>query len=348
MWRRLGDIAAGCTIGYRAVVMPSTHPASSPAGVRSSRQGRAHGEQRCGAVVTAGVVASGLCVEFPIYHGGGRSLKKAVFSAASGRLGEDNQHRVVVQALRDVSFSLRPGDRLGLVGGNGAGKTTLLRTLAGIYEPVVGHLRVDGAIGSLLDVNAGMNPDLSGRENIILRGLYNGMTRSAIATMVEEVSDFAELGEFMELPVRLYSSGMGIRLAFAMATAIRPQVLLMDEWLMAGDANFMDKARARLGGPGEDGGNPGAVVAHVESIVLEWATRVIWLDSGRIREDGSPHEVLRSYLGTTPAELVDADTERAARSSTGNPLPIRDVPQAHRDGDRKPPAGTFVADSAYF
>ena len=255
--------------------------------------------------MTPGVVADGLCVEFPIYHGGGRSLKKAVFSAASGRLGEDTQHRVVVQALRDVSFRLRPGDRLGLVGGNGAGKSTLLRTLAGIYEPVIGHLRVDGVIGSLLDVNAGMNAELSGRENILLRGLYNGMDRPAIARMVEEVSDFAELGEFMELPVRLYSSGMGVRLAFAMATAIRPQVLLMDEWFLAGDANFMDKARARLEALVKTA-EILVLSSHVESIVLEWATRVIWLDSGRIREDGAPRDVLRSYLGTAAVAPADA------------------------------------------
>ena len=253
--------------------------------------------------MTAGIEASGLNVEFPIYHGGGRSLKKAMFAVASGRLGEDKQHRVVVQALRDVSFTLRPGDRLGLVGGNGAGKTTLLRTLAGIYEPVIGHLRVDGVIGSLLDVNAGMNPELSGRENIMLRGLYNRMAPAAIGAMVEDVSDFAELGEFMELPVRLYSSGMGVRLAFAMATAIKPQVLLMDEWFLAGDAAFLDKARARL----ETLVKTAEILvlsSHVDSIVREWATRVIWLDHGRIRDDGAPGAVLQNYLGTQPAEPV--------------------------------------------
>ena len=256
--------------------------------------------------MTVGVMAQDLCVDFPIYHGGGRSLKKAVLAAASGRLGEDKQHRVVVQALRDVSFRLRPGDRLGLVGGNGAGKTTLLRALAGIYEPVRGQVRVDGVIGSLLEVNAGMNQDLSGRENIILRGLYNGMSRSAIAVLVEEVSDFAELGEFMELPIRLYSSGMAIRLAFAMATAIRPQVLLMDEWFLAGDANFLDKARARL----ENLVKTAEILvlsSHIDSILLEWATRVIWLDHGRIREDGAPREVLHHYLGTQAIDAAPAE-----------------------------------------
>ncbi len=245
--------------------------------------------------MAAGIRAEGLCIDFPLYHGNSRSLKKTMLAAASGRLGEDGQHRMVVQALRDISFTLRPGDRLALVGGNGAGKTTLLRALAGIYEPVAGRLRVEGAVGSLLDVNSGMNNDLSGRENIMLRGLYNGMNRAATARLVEDVCDFAELGEFMELPVRFYSSGMAVRLAFAMATAIQPQVLLMDEWFLAGDANFLDKARARM----ESLVKTAEILvlsSHLEDIVLEWATRVIWLDHGRVREDGPAREVMGHYL----------------------------------------------------
>ena len=251
--------------------------------------------------MTAGIRADGISVDFPLYHGSSRSLKKTVLAAASGRLGEDRQHRMVVQALRDVSFTLGPGDRLALVGSNGAGKTTLLRTLAGIYEPVVGRLRVDGGVGALLDVYSGMNSDLSGRENIMLRGLYNGMSRQAIATMVEDVSDFAELGEFIELPLRFYSSGMAVRLAFAIATAIRPQILLMDEWFMAGDAKFLDKARVRL----EALVRTAEILvlsSHLENIVLEWATRVIWLDHGRVREDGPAQEVISHYMGVQPAE----------------------------------------------
>ena len=254
----------------------------------------------------AGIIAEGLSVDFPIYHGNSRSLKKTVLAAASGRLGEDRQHRVVVQALRDVSFRLEPGDRLALVGGNGAGKTTLLRALAGIYEPVVGRLRVSGVVGSLLDVNSGMNSELSGRENIMLRGLYNGMRPAAISRMVADVSDFADLGEFMELPVRFYSSGMAVRLAFAIATSIRPQVLLMDEWFLAGDANFLDKARARL----ETLVKTAEILvlsSHLSDIVLEWATRVIWLDHGRVREDGPAREVMSHYLGTDPERLEELE-----------------------------------------
>ena len=256
--------------------------------------------------MSAGILAEGLSVDFPIYHGNSRSLKKTVLAAASGRLGEDRQHRVVVQALRDVSFQLRPGDRLALVGGNGAGKTTLLRALAGIYEPVVGRLRVDGSIGSLLDVNSGMNNELSGRENIVLRGLYNNMRPAAVTRMVDDVADFADLGEFLDLPVRFYSSGMTVRLAFGMATSIRPQVLLMDEWFLAGDANFLDKARARLEALVKTA-EILVLSSHMENIVLEWATRVIWLDHGRVREDGPAAEVLGHYLGTHPEQVAELE-----------------------------------------
>lgn len=244
----------------------------------------------------AAVEVSGVAVSFPVYHGSGRSLKKTVFAAASNRrLGQDAKHRIVVEALRDVSFSLRSGERLGLVGGNGAGKTTLLRTVAGIYEPVVGRVRVSGSIATMLDPNLGMNVDLTGRENIALRGLYGGLTRAQIRRLEEDVEAFAELGEFLELPVRSYSSGMMVRLAFALATAVRSQILLMDEWFLAGDAAFMEKARLRL----EDlvrGAEILILSSHMTGVVLDWSTRVIWLDQGRIRDDGEPKAVVERYL----------------------------------------------------
>jgi lipopolysaccharide transport system ATP-binding protein len=245
-------------------------------------------------------------IDFPIYHGSSRSLKKTMLAAASGRIGQDRQQRVVVQALRDISFNLRPGDRLALVGGNGAGKTTLLRVLAGIYEPNRGHVHIEGKVSTLLDAGLGMNVDLSGRENIALRGLYNGMSKAEIDALADDVAAFAELGEFLELPVRFYSSGMVVRLAFAMATAIHPQVLLMDEWMLAGDANFLDKARARI----EAFVSKAEILVlstHVESIVLKWATRVIWLDQGRVIADGPAEEVMASYLGRPPTLAAEPD-----------------------------------------
>ncbi|HTN11108.1 MAG TPA: ABC transporter ATP-binding protein [Acetobacteraceae bacterium] len=235
-------------------------------------------------------------VDFPLYHGSARSLKKMVLSTVSGRMGADAKNRVVVQAVRDVSFSLRRGDRLGLIGGNGAGKTTLLRTLAGIYEPVSGHLRVQGSIGALLDTNLGMNIELTGRENIMLRGLYNNLPPEAVARLEVDVAEFAELGTFLDLPVRIYSSGMLVRLGFALATAVRPQVLLMDEWFLAGDANFLAKARVRLESLVR-GADILVLSTHMPDVILEWCTRVLWMDQGVIRADGPPDEVLEAYLG---------------------------------------------------
>lgn len=251
----------------------------------------------------ARILVQDVRVEFPIYHGNSRSLKRTVFAAASGRLQQDARQRIVVQALRDVSIHLASGDRLGLIGSNGAGKTTLLRTLAGIYEPVLGRIEVQGRIGALLDPNLGMNFELTGRENIALRGLYNGLSRAAIVRLEEDVQDFAELGEFLDLPLRFYSSGMVVRLGFALATAIRPEVLLMDEWFLAGDAAFMDKATARLEAMVRDA-EILVLSSHSAPVILDWSTRVIRMDQGRVVDDGTPKDVVARYLGTEPAETA--------------------------------------------
>jgi lipopolysaccharide transport system ATP-binding protein len=247
-------------------------------------------------------------VLFPLYHGNARSLKKTVMAAASGRLGKDRQHRVVVQALRDISFTLGGGDRLGLIGSNGAGKTTLLRTLAGIYEPVIGRVRVQGTVSALLDSTLGMNMELTGRENIMLRGLYNSLPRPALPRLEDDVAEFAGLGDFLDLPVRIYSAGMVVRLGFALATAIRPEILLMDEWILAGDAEFLERARHRLE----------TMVRSAEILVLSthdmstlkaWCSRALWLDQGQLRLDGSADSVADAYLGLAqqPAVVALAD-----------------------------------------
>jgi lipopolysaccharide transport system ATP-binding protein len=246
-----------------------------------------------------------LSVLFPLYHGSSRSLKKMVVAAASGRLAQDQQQRVVVRALSDINLRLESGERLGLVGPNGAGKTTLLRVLAGIYEPVLGNLHVKGSLNALLDPNLGMNMELTGRENILLRGLYNGLSRSALPRLEQDVAEFAELADFLDLPVRIYSAGMVVRLGFALATAIKPQILLMDEWFLAGDATFLDKARHRL----EEmvrGADILVLSSHSMSIVRNWCTRALWLDQGQIMADGPTDEVLDRYLGSVPEQPVAA------------------------------------------
>jgi len=263
--------------------------------------------------MSAHIEVAGLNLNFPLYHASGRSLKKVVFSTVTGRMGSDAKHRVVVEALRDINFSVRAGERIGLIGPNGAGKTTLLRTLAGIYEPVDGHVTLRGRLNALLDPSLGMNFDLTGRENIMLRGLYSGLDQAAIRRLEDDVSAFAELGEFLDLPVRIYSAGMMVRLGFAMATAIRPQVLLMDEWILAGDAAFWDRAVLRL----EDmvrGAEILVLSSHNLYIVADWCTRVLWLEQGRIREDGPTDEVLEHYLGHPLRPQQEAKQPAAAAS----------------------------------
>ena len=253
------------------------------------------------------IIITDVSVSFPIYHSESRSLKKVVFAAASGRFGQDRKHRLVVEALRDISFSLKSGDRLGFIGSNGAGKTTLLRTLAGIYEPVSGRVEISGEITALLDPSQGMNMELTGRENIRLRGLFSQLSPKRISEIEEDVADFAELDQFLDLPVRMYSSGMVVRLGFALATATKPKILLMDEWLLAGDAAFMEKARQRLETMVR-GAEILVLSSHSAPIILQWCNRAIWMDRGKIRADGSPDEVLSAYL---PADQF-ADAKKAS------------------------------------
>ncbi|CEF41384.1 lipopolysaccharide transport system ATP-binding protein [Acetobacter senegalensis] len=263
----------------------------------------------------AGITVQDLDVSFPLYHGTARSLRKTMQASLGSRFMQDRRDRVVVQALRDISFTLNPGDRLGLVGGNGAGKTTLLRALAGIYEPVKGSVTVEGNIGTLLDPSLGMNNELTGRENIHLRGMFAGLSKSQIQTVEEDVEAFAGLGSFMDLPVQTYSSGMMVRLSFGLATAIMPDVLLMDEWFMAGDASFRQRARSRL----ETLVSKADILvlsSHMADVMAEWCNRLIWLDGGKIKMDGPTEDVLEAYLGTpiapNPEENVLPQPDPAA------------------------------------
>ena len=246
-----------------------------------------------------------LCLSFPVYHAENRTLKRSMAQAVANRTGnragsaliEDARHRITVDVLRDISFSLGSGERLGLIGGNGAGKTTLLRALAGIYEPVWGRVRMRGRIGTLLDTQLGMNMELTGVENVRLRCLFHGMSKSRIRAVLDNVAEFAELGDFISLPVKTYSSGMLVRLAFGLATAITPDILLMDEWFMAGDITFLEKARKRLETLVQES-DALIMSSHQPDVVRQWCTRLIWLENGQIRRDGPTDEVLDAYLAT--------------------------------------------------
>lgn len=231
-----------------------------------------------------------------------RNLRKITNIFLSGRLSEDKHRKIYVQSLRDISFSIKGGERVGLIGTNGAGKTTLLRTMSGIYEPVSGHLRIEGHISSLLDPSVGMNPELTGRENIRLRCYIDGVPHKQMNEIEEKVIEFSELGSYIDLPVKTYSSGMNLRLGFGLITAIDPQILLMDEWFMTGDEGFMLKATHRL----ENIVKKSQILiisTHSPQILIKWCNRIIWLEQGFLKMDGTPQEVLPVYLNKPVDEL---------------------------------------------
>ncbi|MGF6939783.1 lipopolysaccharide transport system ATP-binding protein [Paraburkholderia sp. UCT70] len=234
---------------------------------------------------SSSIVARNISVEFPIYENSHRSLKKAVLNLTTGgRIGQDAGRHAIVRAIDDLSFTFSEGERIGLIGHNGSGKTTLLRTLSGVYAPVRGELKVQGKIASLLDVSMGLDPDATGFENIYLRGILDGLKPARIRSKIDEIADFSELGDYLNLPVRTYSSGMMLRLAFAISTSVEADILIMDEWLSVGDAEFSVKAAERL--EGLVGKAALLVVAsHDPSLVARACTRKISMEHGKMVAD---------------------------------------------------------------
>jgi ABC-2 type transport system ATP-binding protein/lipopolysaccharide transport system ATP-binding protein len=237
----------------------------------------------------------GVSVEFPVYTANSRSLKRLLLARRhAGNIGTDSHHRVSVRALTDIDLDIRHGDRLALLGVNGAGKTTLLKVLAGIYEPTHGRIHADGRVSALLTASVGLDPDATGRENIVMRGLYMDIRPRDMRAHIDEIAEFAELGYYIDMPVRTYSAGMVIRLCFAVATTFPPEILLMDEWLAAGDAGFLVKAKKRM----EEfvAGSSILVLASHDLHLLEaWCNRAVLLDQGRIAASGSVAEIAARY-----------------------------------------------------
>ncbi len=232
--------------------------------------------------MSASIEARGMKVEFPIMNSSHRSLKKLVMKAATGgRIAADAGNYVVVTALDNLDFSIKPGERVALLGHNGSGKTTLLRALAGVYAPTSGYLRVEGSMTSLLDISLGMEMEATGVENIFLRGTLMGMTRAEIEAHFDQIAAFADIGHFLNLPVRTYSSGMQVRLAFAVSTSVQRDIILMDEWLAVGDANFSEKASKRLSGLVE-GASILVLATHSPDLVNKTCNRTIQMEHGRI------------------------------------------------------------------
>ena len=235
--------------------------------------------------MTPRIVARELVVEFPIFDSNHRSFKKAFIRATSGGyVAQDASNHMVVRALDKIDFDFREGDRIGLVGRNGSGKTTLLRVLSGVFDPISGFLQVNGRVSSILDLSMGFDHDSTGVENIFLRGLISGRRRKEISAQVEEIAEFSELGDYLNLPVRTYSSGMILRLAFAISTCIETEILLLDEWLTVGDAEFQAKASQRL----QEMANRSAILvlaSHDPLLIDRVCNRVLHLEQGRVIED---------------------------------------------------------------
>ena len=232
-------------------------------------------------------------VEIPIFDAS-RSFRRSLANRLGGEISRTDKKKVCVHALKDISFSLKAYDRVGLIGHNGAGKTTLLRLLAHIYRPTRGHYICRGKVTSLFNINLGMDLDDTGLENIRTISLFLGMPKQEIIKKRDEIIAFSELGDFIHLPLRTYSSGMLARLSFALATALEPDILLMDEGIGAGDANFADKAEQRLTNFYQNT-RMLVIASHADDMIRKLCNKAILLEHGYIKAFGSVEEVIRLY-----------------------------------------------------
>ncbi|TDQ04979.1 ABC transporter ATP-binding protein [Labedaea rhizosphaerae] len=245
-------------------------------------------------------------VDFPIFDAKTRSLKKQVLGKVGGKIGTETRVPIV-EALHDITLSLREGDRVALVGHNGAGKSTLLRLLAGIYEPTRGAAKINGKIAPVFDLAVGMDQEISGLENIMIRGLFLGMPRKEMEKRVDDIAEFSELGDYLQMPLRTYSTGMRVRLALGIVTSIDPEILILDEGIGAVDAAFMAKARERLVDLVKRSGML-VFASHSDDLLFELCNTAIWMDEGHMKMQGTLREVLTAYKGRDPFEHMSAET----------------------------------------
>jgi len=237
-------------------------------------------------------------VDIPIYNSQSRSLKKTFMGFASGgRIGLSEKGFSIVRSLNDITLEIKDGERIGLLGPNGAGKSTLLRVLGGAYIPTGGEAIIGGKVGSLIDVSLGIDSESTGIENIYLRAALLQIPKKVVDEQLDSIIEFTELGEFINMPVRTYSSGMHMRLAFAVSTMIRPEILLMDEWLSVGDLNFQKKAEQRLNDLIKRSSIL-VIASHSRQLIEKCCTRAILLENGHIRMDGRAKDVCAFYFGS--------------------------------------------------
>lgn len=239
----------------------------------------------------ASILLKNVGVDIPIFDVSHTSLRKTLIGRTiGGRFAQSGSH-ITVTALRNIEFAADDGDRIALVGDNGSGKSTLLRVIAQVYPPTSGSVQVVGTVSSLFDPTLGMSMDATGLENIQLAGTIWGMTRAQIRNSVDDIIDFTELGDYLKIPVRTYSTGMMLRLAFAIATARDPEILLIDEVIGVGDAGFFEKAFARLLRIAKQS-RILMVAAHNDDMLRRLCGKALWLSHGGLVEYGEIETVL--------------------------------------------------------
>jgi lipopolysaccharide transport system ATP-binding protein len=240
---------------------------------------------------------SNASVVLPIYNSSARSLTNTLVSAATGgALTAQRGGHLSIEALKELNIEIISGDRVGIIGHNGAGKSTLLRLFTGVFEPSSGTVERSGTISSLVDISLGINPENTGRENILLRGKLMGLSKKQINQKIDEIIEFSELGDYVNLPVRIYSSGMLLRLAFSVSTSMSADILIMDEWLSVGDGAFADRASKRL----QDLVNQSEILviaSHNKELIEQTCNKVVWMEHGVMKKIGPTKEIVKDYFG---------------------------------------------------
>ena len=254
----------------------------------------------------ASIDVSGASITFTATQSKQGTLKEYLLK---GMFRKSVNPQIAIRALADINLTARDGDRIGVIGHNGAGKTTLLKLLAGVYTPTAGTSRVEGRVCSLFDISVGFENEATGWENIVYRSYLQGESPASLRAKMQEIAEFSELGEFLAIPVKNYSAGMRMRLAFSIATAAEPEVLLVDEVLAVGDMAFQIKAKARMKAM-MSVSRLMVVVSHDLSTVRETCTRVVWMRKGQVVQEGPPDEVVAAY-NRDSAERAAAATAQA-------------------------------------
>jgi ABC-type polysaccharide/polyol phosphate transport system ATPase subunit len=289
----------------------------------------------------AHIILKDVYIEFPLLEHDQRSLKRLLSSPmrTGSRFGMDPRSRPVLRAIKGVSLSLKDGDRLAVIGPNGAGKSTLLRVLAGIYPPTVGTVEVVGRVGTLLTMGLGMRDDVSGYENIGFSLLLLGVPTEEIDRKRDEIVTFTGLGEYIFLHVGAYSTGMRTRLAFAIATAIDPEILILDEVFGAGDAEFMRKAEERMIGLI---GRARILIfaSHVPQHCVRFCNKAVWLENGQIQRIGSVESVFDDYLSTVKQSTSEQQTLESPTLEGQQPHP-----SGSNSSDQQPATAGMHSDS---